>query len=185
MSTDFPGGLYSYQLRLEIEHSSITTAVAYILTNDDTVSIVFTDELSTDELAALNTLIADHVPLQNKEVMLDYYPAVISTSSTDFMKLGRFQHAGLINVGAINGIDLVSNMDEGATSFTVRIICRDDNRIVCEKTFTNTTAAINTFSADDIVYQPLKPSLFEVLCKVSNSSSSKKYAYIEEIKVWQ
>lgn len=185
IENDFEQGLYTYQLRLEISNSSIATPIAYIVTNDDVVNIVFTDELSSEDQATLASLVTNHAPQQNKEIMIDYYPAVINTANTNFVKLGRFQHEGIINVGNINGIDIVSNMDAGATSYTVKIVCRNDNMTVCEKTFNNITTGVNVFTSEDILYQPLKPSLFEVWCKVTNPTSSKKYAYIEEIKVWQ
>ncbi len=61
-SVDFPNGLRSGQLAIEIqEDSSITTTLLRIDTNGDVVDIIFQSAISAPEKTALDTLIANYV----------------------------------------------------------------------------------------------------------------------------
>ncbi len=184
VSSTFPSGLYSYQLQLEIGASSITVPVSYITESEGVATIVFVSSLSGGEQTALTAVIASHIPAQSKTNVVRYIPQLNNSSTTDYAKLGRFQYQGIAMAGPFTGIDIVSNMEVGLTSYSIKIVCRNDNRTVCEKTFTNTTSAVNSLTGSDIIYQPIKPSIFEVMCKIVTPGGGKKYAFIEEILFW-
>ena len=80
ISEKFPNGLIPEHLRTEIDASSITIALVSINGAGDVLSLIFKADLSSDELATLEIVFANHDPSPSVNV-----PMPVSVSNTAFV----------------------------------------------------------------------------------------------------
>lgn len=169
--------------------SDISQQISVSLSNikivGDCIEFLFDETLSEEEINILYKIITDRDNFTEKTYVKTYYPEITFISSTVYQKVGNFSFSGTKNTGELRGIDIVSYMDSGIISYTIEIVNRKNNTVVCEQTFTNTSSRINTISS--ILNQPMDVCVLQVSVKnlvPSEVSLIKLYSHVEEINLW-
>lgn len=156
-----------------------------ICANGDDLYILFTEEITVGEKTDLDAIVYNHdntfVP-QKTAPPIRVYPSNPAISNVYYTSSGCFTYQGTNVVNPITAIDMLSNVDPGTQSYDVQIINRQNNSIIAEKNFTNTT--LDRVSFDTISNLPSDLGVIEILCKVNKNGKATKYVHIEEILFW-
>lgn len=180
LANDFNDGLDNGQFQLEIRsNADITELCTHINTNGDDVSIYFENALNGTELNILDTLVSLHIPIPEYTYLMRFSPKTTVIDTSTYILIGTFY---LTNVTIpIKKIEIVSYMDFGSTSFTVKLIYRNTNTVIAEGTFSNTNFSINTIT--NIDFSPTDIGLIDIIAS-RISSETIKHAYISDIVLW-
>lgn len=161
----------------------INTTLLNIKSVGDCIETQFQTPLSNDELQLLQNIITSRDTFIDKHYLKTYYPDINNVSNTDYQTLGNFSFKGTKLTGDIRGFDMISYMDTGITSYTIQIINRNNNSIVCEQTFTNTASQMNTTAS--VLTQPYDSCILQVSMKnIQPISLVKLYSHLEEINIF-
>ena len=188
ISTEFGGatGLNMSQLHDAIvAEAGITPTLDGLNSTGDSLDIVFTSALSGGEQTTLDSLVASHVP-DNSPPRLNFYsfdPKKESINSTSYSKFGTFKYDGSDVIGAINYIDVVAYKGDSATSYSVRIYDRTNDRVVAEATdLTNTIEEIQSLGTVSNI--PTQKAVFEVQAKRVGGNGNGRKVYIEQVIIY-
>ena len=183
LSNDFKNGLDTTNLYDSINDDSRIIPKCLTISNfRDDVKIFFNIALSNLEKTILDTIVSQH---QIMGVIEKYNFFAITlkknTSKTPvYFKMESFEYNGS-RFSNITAITVLSCMDIGATSYSVRIVDKTHNKIITELTgLTNTEYAI--FNFDNINNIPFMECIFEVQAKINSPTT--KFAYIDSINVY-
>jgi len=180
--TDFNGSLDINQLKQEIiDDVTITTEHYGMLTQGDNVALYFSGSLSAGEQIALNSVIAAHSPIievaynqtHTAYARKDFYNA------TSYKNISTYIYEGSKKMGDIKDIACVAYIDSDVTDFSIRIYDDTNNKVISEKTFTNTDR--DSLSMLPLSNVPTKKAIITVQIKKSGGTN-KKYVYIENIQ---
>lgn len=150
---------------------------------DDVINVVFQNIISdSNDLNTLHQIIASKDIITSKNIVQKYNPETQSLSNTNYTKIGRFYFKGTNVTGEIRGIDIISNIDSGATSYSVQLLIRSTNTLLANVTFNNTDVEINT--ADILQDFPYDSCVIDVLAKINRPALKVLYAHIDEITLW-
>ena len=173
------------QLSYEIEqNSTIITELDYVNFMQPNLDIYFDVSLSAEEEAELNTIVANspdsNLPMPTGDTVEKNLIVNGIARSTSYQTISRFIYMGKNNVGEIKEIKIVSYMDEGITSYNVRIVDKNNqSNIIAEITGLSNTE-------DDIVDMgsinniPSSESRFEIQVK-KMGGVAKDSIYVDSI----
>jgi len=142
------------------------------------VSIIFNEELSSDQINTLNTSIQNYVPPQNFQTITstntlnllntEINTTVYTTISTDIWTINTDNNIGYLNIVSNLIGPLNSNIN---TNYSIRLYDALNNKIIFESSdMTNST--IQIFKIDDFVNIPTTDSVIQLQGKVSNINCS-------------
>lgn len=185
LSSDFGGNINEGQLHREIALAIPGTVLIGINRSDDVVDIIFEDVLSGGDETILNTTISNHIPQTGtrKVSFFRYTPKTTKTNSTVYQRIGGpFKYNGSLEMGPINQVEVISNMDSGMTSYSVRLYDATNETIIAEITGqTNTLEElINLGTISNI---PEEEAIFEIHVKRVGGTTS-TFAYVEDVIVY-
>lgn len=136
------------------------------------IDIVFTQELSNEQLIILNNAIDDYIPpqelyipLRNETILNN---AVIS--SIAYSVIGTYYFSSLDNDTFITSFTIVSCV-KGAISYKIRIYDSINNKIICETDSLNNTN-LQIVKLDNLSNIPLNDTLFEIQGIISDNSNT-------------
>ena len=181
---DLGGDLNTPQLRKEInDHPTINPDCKTVENFKDKVKIKFNKALSSSEKITLDGLVSDHTSDTSapKNQFFTIDPKKDGTNNSSYSKIGSFKYNGSDKIGHINYIDVISYMQNGGESYSVRIFDKTNGNVICEKTgLTNTTEEI--IDLGDISNVPINESIFELQAR--HDTKLKKMAYIDSINIY-
>ena len=166
LSSDFGGNLLTHQLFQDIEaNPSITKSLVSIDTYGDVVTIIFSEELTSEEVTALNSVISSYIYTDIELCRVEsitpkydtiglLYSSIDVTFYYDTSRLSNLCHIKIL--GFING-----------GSFDVRVVDVTHNQIIASGSFNNTD--IKVLDLGTISNIPTSTSLFEVHVKVNDA----------------
>lgn len=185
LATDFGGNINESQLHREITLAIPGTALIGVNRSEDVVELIFADVLSGGDETILGTTISNHVPVTGtrKSRFFTYTPKTTKTNSTIYQRLGGpFKYNGSIEMGQINQVEVISKMDTGMTSYSVRLYDATNETIIAETTGkTNLTEEIVNLGTISNV--PEDEAIFEIHIKRVGGTTS-TYAYIEDVIIY-
>jgi hypothetical protein len=183
ITTDF-GGNRVINLHPEIvAETGITTTLLRVDTLGDAVYIVFDSALSGGEETLLNTVISNHdnnIQVAYKSV-ITVSPKNTIFSNTTYSREYLFVYKGSDKIGTISKIEVIGYMDNGVTSYSIKIGDKTNNTVIAENTFTNTTEGI--VSCTPISNIPTGQSIIEIFIKKTGGIANQK-AYVESINLY-
>ena len=139
LSVNFPGGLNRYQLQQQIAATNIIRVCTGIITDNDTVYIIFNNVLTNAEKITLNTLIQNYVYVVDNVILknvLAVTPNLTSVSINMYKRVASL----VMPVTTAARAYIISYIDEAATSYDVIFINRDNAQIMLDvKNLTNTS----------------------------------------------
>lgn len=146
LAGDFGGNINESQLHREIEAAIVAVELIGVNRTEDVVDIIFADVLTGGDDTILNSVIANHVPETGirKTVFYSYTPKTTKVNNTVYQRVGGpFKYGGAREVGEINQVDVIGNMDVGMTSYSVRLYDAVNEVVIAEVTgLTNTVESI-------------------------------------------
>lgn len=183
LSSDFGGHLSPTQLQKEINQSENIDPTCIVVTsrNGDNVNIKFDEALTSQEETELDSIIASHLPSSLNSRFFKVYPTSNKTNHSTYYTMATTTYAGSNNIGSIDQIDIVSNMDPNLTSYQIRIIDHDSgNTIASQSELTNINLErINLGSISNI---PTESTLLEIQMKKTGNNN--QYAHLKEIIIY-
>ena len=189
LSSDFSNGLNPEQLRSEINSDNGIVPLCVTISNTgDVVNIIFDNGLSNDEKTTLSTLVGSHMANYNEPKTTFYVvePTTTEIYSSSYQLVKKFKYGGINAIGNINYIEVISRMDKGVSSYSLRVTRGDTQEVIAEATgLTNTVSEINDLGLINNV--PNTPKIFELHAKRSGGSGFKKLSkgvYIDEIIIY-
>jgi len=161
------------QLDIEINSSNITKNLYGVTTYDDVVEIVFDTTLSGSEKTTLDTLVAAHVPIYIPETpySLDIIPRKNNFNNSNFKRLATNIFPGTTYATA----KCVSYMSSSLTNYTIRILDKNNQQILAEATFANTTENVQDIGV--LTNLPSDTTQIEISAKVTGGGK----AYLESL----
>ena len=154
----------------------------------DDLYISFTQSIETSEKSDMDTIVQDHnntlTVTALKTVNIPFYPKVEIVMNKSYISIGRFIYPGYLNSSKFTGIDILAYMDNGITSYDVEIVNREDNSIILEQNFTNTTMDLLTFTTINENNIPENTAVIEISVKLNMSGKASKKVYIDNIAFW-
>jgi hypothetical protein len=185
LTTDFGGNINESQLHREIASAIPGTTLVGVNRTGDVIDLIFADALSGGNQTILNTTISNHVPMTGtrKSRFFTYTPKTTKTNNTIYQRLGGpFKYNGSIEMGPINQVEVISKMDTGATSYSVRLYDATNETIIAETTGkTNLTESIVDLGTISNV--PEDEAILEIHIKLVGGTTS-TYAYIEDVVIY-
>ncbi len=136
LAVNFPNGLNKYQLELQIAATNIVPVCKGIITDGDTVYIIFSDVLSQTEITTLNTLIQNYIYVANVTQLnnvLSITPTLTSVTTNMYKRVATFILPATTSVSASS----ISYVDSPATSYDIIFINRNSAQILLVKNLTN------------------------------------------------
>lgn len=184
LSNHFFGNLNTTQLKDAInESTSIIPQCLSVANKLDDVKIFFESALTLVQKIALDGLVSSHIP-DNSVPKIKFFtidPKKDGTRSKNFSKIGAFKYNGSKQMGIINYIEVLSFMQSDATSYSVRVLDKTNNKIVAEK-----NGLINTIEQiidlGTISNIPEQQAIFELQAKIT--SNSRKFVYIDSLNFY-
>ena len=162
-----------------INHMKFTEL--YLLSNNinesgDNVSISFTNTLTSHQQNILNSLITNY---NNAPINYSVIPSRINVEKTSsilyYSRITSLYIQGEYHQ-SIQSIKIIAYMQNGNTSYDVKIYDVNNNKVIAEKNFTNTTEDI--LDMGSLSNLPYKETIFEVQVK---SNKNRKDVYIQNI----
>lgn len=169
VTSGFPTGPNISALNADIIANIATTHVSTDVYGDS-ISINFSGTLSANEQLILTNLVAQHdnTPvLGNRQ--LDYSINVFDIDKTTYTQTLTMLYPGTI-IQNITHVRFTGNMNIGGTSYTVRLFDVNNNIVICEDTFTNTTTQINDLTITGTLPESL--TILEFHCKVTGNTKA-------------
>lgn len=170
--------------------SSLTLSSAVfrgVVTKDDELYILFNTSIETDEKTSLDSIVQGHSPvaLPQKTRHIPYYPNPKDIAESYFVTTGCFVYPGDTPFTTITAIDTLSMMSPGATSYDIQIVNRNNNSIIAEQKFTNTSMQLNSFTTIHSANIATSQTAFEVLVRLNKQgSAANKVAHIDQVVFW-
>lgn len=185
LSTDFGGNIKTEQFHIEIVNSEISSGVLIgIILTGDVVEIIFDNALDGTDQTTLDTLISTHVPDNTLSKSQFFIVPTIKqdTKSNNYTKVATFKYPGSISSGTIDYIEIISYMDSGITSYSVRVVDKTNNLIIAEKNdITNTVySSIDLGTISNVM---LNSAIIELHVKLVGASGNAK-VYIDNLIVY-
>jgi len=162
------------QLQEEIINNiNITTNVEYINLTGDVMDIFFATNISAPEKIILDLLVASHVPIFTPSTRnsLNIVPRKNNFNKTNFKRLATNVFLGTSYASA----KCVSYMNNISTSYSIRILDKNNHEVLGEATFTNTTESIQDIGV--LTNLPSDTTQLEISGKVTGGGK----AYLESV----
>lgn len=174
LSSDFGGNLDSGQLVQEIiDNGTFIAVIQNINVNGDVVDIVFDQALDGPETTTLNSLIGIHVPIANlKSVNIGL--SEVNSIETEYTNIFTYVFPGSDFTRDIQKISIVSRMDSGLTSYSVRVVDFTNAKELAAGTFSNTTDTINNLTIT-LANISVNEAIWSIEIKVTGGSGEKCY----------
>lgn len=174
VKTDFDGVINTSQLHDEI--SAYFPILDRIDQSGDLVTIWFNDRI--EDRVTLSAIIAAHVPSKipvfTKQELVTIANPMIHTSDYTRLEQIILKRCNYINVA------LYSNMDSDVTSYSIRLFNKTANKVLLEKTYTNTTEIINDLGTTQLNSNTFTILEFQAKYTTTNPNAS---AYVYTITV--
>jgi hypothetical protein len=175
ISTTFTNGLNIFQLKGEITDSSISSqSFIRIDRDDDTLMIVFSGTLSGRDQTTLNLVVANHVAEVVRSTFLSILINSSTTSDNNVYQVigGQFKFEGSNQIGTINSVEVIVNIDTSVTSGSIRLYDVTNSLVIAEVTgITNTISDI--INLGTVTNVPEEAAIFELHAKKSGGGSKK------------
>ena len=142
VSTDFGGIIDSDYLHRSVnKENNMIPSLTGVTIDGDTVNIDFDAPLSSGEEATLNDMVNNHVPVEHDHFNKFFTITIRDnyTSNKTYTKLGSFIYNGSLSTDTFKRIIAASHMDSGATSYNLRVIDIENNKLLAEVTYNNTS----------------------------------------------
>jgi hypothetical protein len=182
LSSDFGGTWNQSQLHTEIEaEGGITTALTGINheTGSDDIDIVFASALSGPETTALNSVISAHSPEANVGSNISNISIPDNQIDlTTYVTIATFNFPGTNKWKDVTHIKVISVMEEGGTSYDVRVFDVTNNLEIASANWNNTDEDICDFGTLNNL--PTGESILELHAKVNGSS----VAHIKNMNIY-
>ena len=167
LSTDFGGNLLSHQLFQDIEATtSITKSLVSIDTYGDVVTIIFSEELTSEEVTALNSVVSSYTYTDIELCKVESITPKYSEIGTMFSDIGVTFYYDIGRMSDVCYIKLLGFIKNGG-SFDVRVVDVTHNQIIASGSFNNNN--IEVLDLGTISNIPTSTSLFEVHVKVNDA----------------
>lgn len=179
LSIDFSGNLESATLLDAISaNGGIAPNILRIDTVGDLVKIVFDGTLSGSEQSTLDSIISSHVPPRERGAkVMNISARKEEVKSSTYQVIGKF----VCSYIDITHASVISSMDRGIDSYSVRLYDATHNAVICEKTFTNTEEELNDMGElSDIAPGEAK---LELQAK-KNKGKGNLSVYIDGLTLW-
>lgn len=187
LSGDFiDGKLNEAQLNTELlaETDFIGVVVLDIGRSGDDVRIIVDTDLSTQQIATLNSVIANHVAIfdqNNKGVLMAcILPKTEKYNNSTYIRCGSISYEGSTNT-IITSFQIVGYIDPQADDFSFRVYDSVNRTIIASGTYVNTTEDVCLLSEIDNL--PENPTIFEFQIK-RTASKNKYYVYLDSITIY-
>lgn len=162
------------QLQEEIINNiNITTSIEYINLTGDVMDIFFVTNISAPEKIILDLLVASHVPIFTPSTRnsLNIVPRKNNFNKTNFKRLATNVFPGTSYASA----KCVSYMNNISSSYSIRILDKNNHKVLGEATFTNTTESIQDIGV--LTNLPSDTTQIEISGKVTGGGK----AFIESV----
>ena len=183
LASDFGNSITPHQLHQEIEDSSITSQILHVTILGDSVDIVFDSSLSAGDQTTLDALVAAHT-VSSQAVysnIVKFTPRSPDVKQSSYKREDTLIYEGKSTFKNIVKISAVSYMNEGVTSYTIKVYDKTHNQTVAESTFTNTTEDVVDLTPIQNV--PTEKSVLELLVK-KTGGNNKKRAYVDSVTMY-
>lgn len=156
-----------------------------ICQNGDDITIIFSNELNVQDETSLGVVVLNHQAdtYVKKNHVIPFYPINPVVSESNYTSIGSFT-LSISNV--LTGIDIISRMSTGATSYDILILNHDTNQIIAEQNFTNTDIKTSSFLNinNNTNLNSNKSFLVRVFAKINKNGKSQKNVFVENIMFW-
>ncbi len=179
LSSDFVGGLTPNQLWNEIEADTNIAPTCLIVFNvGDNVDIKFDSALSGSEQTALNILVSSHTPITHQGYSVTNI-SISNYSITDitYTTVTSFNFPGTNVMTDISHMKIISMMEEGGTSYDVKVYDVTNNKQLAVANFNNTDESICDMGT--LSNLPTGEAIVEIMAKVNGNTD----AYIKNISI--
>lgn len=179
LATDFGGTVRVSQLHKEImAETGITKTLDGINLKGDVVAISFTQALTAGEQNLLNTVITNHIPTTKTGIKISNISIFTQkVDETVYKSISNFNFPGTTKIKNTTNFKVISFMEEGGTSYDIRIVDMTNNNVIVSKNLTNTEEGITDLGTINSL--PANEAIFELQVKVNDSS----VAYVKNINM--
>ena len=162
LSSDFPDGLDSSKLEIQIRDSSITINLVGISSCEDVVDITFESSLDPGDKTILDGIVAAHEP--DPPSAREYVKLSVNgtCSQTEYELLYVFAINDKYPI-TINDIGITSKMTGDISSYDVRVYDVTNDNIIASANFTNTDFELQSLGT--ISNAPTTEELLEIHVK--------------------
>ena len=181
-SVDFNNSVYETQLLGDIDSDAgITPTILRVDRDDDDINIYFDSALSTGEKTVLDALISNYTytPKVRFSGNLTLHPNNHTFKNDDYSVEDRIIYEGPEFTGDIYKIVDIGNMESKNDGYSSKIYDKTNNKIIAEKSFTNTDLEIITIL--NITNIPLNESILELHVK---SEKKNNKAFINSVMIY-
>jgi hypothetical protein len=177
LSTYFPGGYNTSQLFLLIREE-LPLKIISVYTNDDSMYIVTSSELTGGELSTLDGIISAYVYSEESYEENDQYiiePAIIypATATNGYTRIATFRWPGSTYQTLIKLV-LKSWVDSGRT-YNIKLQNYDTGAIIYESANMSNTSLVTNVFTTGFANIPTSQQYINLLVKMNGATSSKKY----------
>jgi hypothetical protein len=184
LAVDFSGNLSTPQFHNEIKaNADIGPLFTGISTDDDNINIVFSGNLQPTQIANLNVLIHNHVPVETipKINFTRVQPIIKKITGTKLTEDAIFLYQGSKISGKINSIECIAKSTKKLCPFRVRLLSTCQNKQIMNKTI-----VVDDFQVVDIgdISQANIPETPTILTFDVKNEDPDNTIYIEEFIVY-
>lgn len=170
LASDFGGSLKLGQFHDEVNaEGTISPSLTSVTLVGDVVSVTFNSALSGAEETTLDGLVSAHTPTNIGSQTINLAVETDDITDTTYHTVMVFNYLGSDSQTPTH-IKVVSEMDDGGTSYDIRIMDVTNNNAVCTSNFTNTLAQVNDLGT--LSNLPTNAAIFEVQIKVNGSTTA-------------
>ena len=180
LSSDFGGNFNQTQFYDEINANiNIIPVLQGIDITGDVINIIFDTPLSTDEQITLNTLISSHLPIET--IGNNVSNITIQDNQIDlttYITVGTFYYPGSKLWSNITNIKVISVMEDGGTSYDVKIYDVTNNNQIVLSNLNNTIE--QNCDLGTLSNIPVNEAIFEIQAKINGST----IAHIKNLNIY-
>lgn len=178
ITDDFSNGVNLKRLKEEINNN--ISKIYRIVLIGDIVRIVFDVALDAGEITTLNGVISSHDSTVSASAtkVLNITVPHIPIDKTVYVNIGSFNFPGTNNLSNVDQIKVISFMEQGGTSYDVRLCDVTNNTIIASANLSNNEEQMNSLGL--ISNLPLTESIFEIQSKIDGSTT----AYICNLNIY-
>lgn len=181
---DFPQNKFSQnQLQYELKQNNIPITLDSYNQQDINLTLYFSGNVA-DYTTQIMDIIHNHIPktIDSFNEIIEIFNSSNKTYSTNvYTKVCEFPYKGE-NIHSILKCELLSYINMENLTYNIRIYDKTNNKIISEKTFSNTTNEICVI--DSLINFPFYASILEIHCKINESFINDALLHISSINIY-